>query len=176
MSLRKETEPENSPPKGGLRFEYLNMFISFSLVALILVLGFTAMVSAYLIIDNPQETGRESIRPLMAAEPSKKNEATSTASSSTTTSTTSTTTTTASTSSTTTSTSATTSTTTTSTTTTTLCGNEWEMPCVNEDGVEKCEPGTTIGSKGLCQPKECAPSRPSGKDGCGSFALSYCSE
>ncbi|MCG2782767.1 MAG: hypothetical protein L6243_04180 [Candidatus Altiarchaeales archaeon] len=56
------------------------------------------------------------------------------------------------------------------TTTTTLCGGEYQPPC--EDG---CNLGFIIGSTGNCHPKgPCAPSVSSGRDGCGSFALSFC--
>ena len=56
------------------------------------------------------------------------------------------------------------------TTTTTLCGGEYQPPC--EDG---CNLGFIIGSTGTCHPKgPCAPSVSSGRDGCGSFALSFC--
>jgi len=82
-------------------------------------------------------------------------------------------TTTTSTSTTTTSSTSTIPTTTTSTiptTTTTLCGGEYQPPC--EDG---CNLGFIVGSTGTCHPKgPCAPSVPSGRDGCGSFALSFC--
>ncbi|MFH1836090.1 MAG: hypothetical protein ABH851_07880 [Methanobacteriota archaeon] len=64
----------------------------------------------------------------------------------------------------------TTTTSTTSTTTTTLCGGEFDKPC--ED--QSCMEGFTIGSLNLCQPIECSPSVPSGKEGCGAFALQYC--
>ena len=59
---------------------------------------------------------------------------------------------------------------TTSTSTTTLCGGEYQPPC--EDG---CNLGFIVGSTGNCHPKgPCAPSVSSGRDGCGSFALSFC--
>jgi len=66
----------------------------------------------------------------------------------------------------------TTSTTTTSTTstTTTLCGGKFQKPC--EKG--GCEDGLVLDSQGTCQPTQCAPSKASGRDGCGSFALSFC--
>jgi len=112
----------------------------------------------------------------------------------TTTSTTSTTTT----STTTTSTTTSTTTTTTSTTTTTLCGGSLQPPCKEsncnegyvigtigvcqpcggefqppcEDG--NCSKGFMLGSMGLCQPIECNPSVPSGKNGCGEWALNFC--
>ena len=56
------------------------------------------------------------------------------------------------------------------TTTTTLCGGKFQPPC--EDG---CNLGFIVGSTGNCHPKgPCAPSVSSGRDGCGSFALSFC--
>jgi len=66
----------------------------------------------------------------------------------------------------------TTSTTTTSTTstTTTLCGGKFQKPC--EKG--GCEDGLVLDSQGTCQTTQCAPSKSSGRDGCGSFALSFC--
>lgn len=64
-------------------------------------------------------------------------------------------------------------TTTSSTTTTISCGGDWEKPCKTEEG-EKCNVGNVLGSEGLCHTPECAPSVPSGKEGCGGFALQFC--
>lgn len=68
------------------------------------------------------------------------------------------------------------STTTSSSTTTTIsCGGDWEKPCKTEEG-EKCNVGNVLGSEGLCHTPECAPSVPSGKGGCGAFALQFCQD
>jgi len=66
-------------------------------------------------------------------------------------------------------TSSTTSTTLTSSTTTTVCGGELQPQCENG-----CGEGFVMNSEGLCQPVECTQSVPSGNDGCGAFALKFC--
>ncbi len=59
------------------------------------------------------------------------------------------------------------------TTTTPECGSDWEPPCENESEQE-CAPGYDIGAEGLCHEVECAPSVPSGKEGCGVWAVREC--
>jgi len=66
------------------------------------------------------------------------------------------------------------------TTTTTIveknekCGGDWEPPCETQSGLKKCNEGYVIGSEGFCHILECAPSVPSGREGCGGWALNYC--
>lgn len=53
------------------------------------------------------------------------------------------------------------------------CGDEYELPCKTENG-SFCNKGTIVGADGLCHKLECAPTIPSGKEGCGGWALNWC--
>ncbi|MFH1722748.1 MAG: hypothetical protein ABH950_09120, partial [Candidatus Altiarchaeota archaeon] len=60
------------------------------------------------------------------------------------------------------------------TTTSIPCGREYLAACTDKDNKPFCDEGYIIGSEGTCAPVDCAPTTSSGKDGCGSFALSWC--
>lgn len=58
------------------------------------------------------------------------------------------------------------------TTTTIACGGDYQPPC-SVEGVWVCEEGSILGSDFLCKTPSCAPTTPSGRIGCGSWALDW---
>lgn len=58
------------------------------------------------------------------------------------------------------------------TTTTIACGGDYQPPC-SVEGVWVCEEGAILGSDFLCKIPSCAPTTPSGRVGCGSWALDW---
>jgi len=59
------------------------------------------------------------------------------------------------------------------TTTTIACGGSYETPCILY-GKRNCDKHLVLGSDNICKPAQCAPTKPSGKSGCGEWALNYC--
>lgn len=59
------------------------------------------------------------------------------------------------------------------TTTTIACGGDDQAPCL-VNGSRLCGKGRVLGSDFLCKPVGCAPTTPSGRSGCGEWALEWC--
>ncbi len=192
MEKRRTTPSRIHKNKKSSKIDVTNVLSKTNIFILVLLLTAIIACPAALIIDNGKDSPGADYAPDTASvhaggvvasvvdkSPASSDEyVPTTVETTTTTSTTApttTTTTTTSTTTTSTSTSTTTSTTTTTTTTTVPCGESRQPVCADKSaGGNGCDKGNVVGKDGLCH-IPCVASVPSGKDdGCGAFALSFC--